>query len=452
MRRANAIPVIVVILIAVPLSAAETGWLVTDRGLAQEGEPVWLSFVVGETFPYGSVAVQPGDITSFVCYHGGKLEPVVGMAVRDQRLERREPIRGAGAHVFGCTMLPRTLDLARSAFQAHLESEGAAHRIQADAGPQPDGRDAVTERLVSFSKTIVCVGDAGAARGYNAAIGQRLEIVPLTNPCDWRVGTAARVQVLLDGYPWPDVALSVGHEGAETPKPVLQGRTDEHGIGVIEPPHGGHSFVRAYLIRPATGMGRHDYESFVSTLTYHAIGMTNVEGALKAAARAIQVRDETAAPRGLGPAEVIGFRMGKQALGMLGIEAGDAHLRAVHRTPLDVRFAVVADGVQAATGVSAGRLNLRVEAAPLSAMETRFENTKTGEEIVFRLNDDMIPLLYDATGEHAEAMSKRVSTMEDIDLFDVTPVREDDGAVEGGARRDLSGVQAKASRVHWSLR
>src|SRR5579885_2476791 len=55
---------------------------------------------------------------------------------------------------------------------------------------------------------------------------------------------------------------------------------------------------------------------------------------------------------------VAGYRIGQEALRELGQQRGSFDLDVTHRTPMQVQYSCVADGLQAATGVSAGKLNL----------------------------------------------------------------------------------------------
>lgn len=53
---------------------------------------------------------------------------------------------------------------------------------------------------------------------------------------------------------------------------------------------------------------------------------------------------------------VAGYRMGERALHDLSAQRGNFALDVTHRTPLEVQYSCIADGWQAATGVSAGKL------------------------------------------------------------------------------------------------
>ena len=55
---------------------------------------------------------------------------------------------------------------------------------------------------------------------------------------------------------------------------------------------------------------------------------------------------------------VAGYRMGEHALKALGLKRGSFSLSVEHQSPREVRYSCIADGAQAATGASLGRLQL----------------------------------------------------------------------------------------------
>src|SRR5580704_15913505 len=64
-----------------------------------------------------------------------------------------------------------------------------------------------------------------------------------------------------------------------------------------------------------------------------------------------------------GPWAVAGYRMGRYALGKLGLPAQSFDLEVVHHTPEKVQYSCIADGAAAATGASPGKLNLKIAPA-----------------------------------------------------------------------------------------
>ena len=65
-----------------------------------------------------------------------------------------------------------------------------------------------------------------------------------------------------------------------------------------------------------------------------------------------------------GPWAVAGYRIGERALQELHLPRHNFSLRVVHRCPAQVQYSCMADGLQAATGASPGKLNLKVGRRP----------------------------------------------------------------------------------------
>ncbi len=118
-----------------------------------------------------------------------------------------------------------------------------------------------------------------------------------------------------------------------------------------------------------------------------------------------------------GPFAVIGYRIGVRALAMLGASYGSFDLDVVHRTPLEVQYSCIADGVQAATGVSIGKLNLRIQESTVAHMETIVRNKATGKEVVFRLKPEAISRFLNLPHDQLEPAGRQVMSLSDDQLF-----------------------------------
>lgn len=274
MTRSLHIPILFALLTAVP-AVAEDSWLIVDANVLTDGDPLWLSFVAGQVFPIGDAPTDPGVIADFIDSSGGRTTSVVGYAPQDRGLSLRRPVSGVGIHVIGCALQPQVVDIPRDQFDDYLRRERAEAALL--LRPQADrGGDAVCETYTKFAKAIVEVHPTDADGGFATPLGHRLEIIPRSNPCHWRTDATISVEVLLDGYPWPDVAISAGHEGFEYPATVIETRTDSAGIAELRPERAGHWFVKAHLIRPANGLGRSTWESFWATLTFRVAGPVDI--------------------------------------------------------------------------------------------------------------------------------------------------------------------------------
>jgi formylmethanofuran dehydrogenase subunit E len=101
--------------------------------------------------------------------------------------------------------------------------------------------------------------------------------------------------------------------------------------------------------------------------------------------------DRTAAIHGTaGPFAVAGYRMGDAALRELGTKRGSFDLQVTHYAPQEVQWSGIVDGLQAATGTSLGKLNLRLVNAPLGQMRSVVLDKKAGKSITLRLSESFV--------------------------------------------------------------
>ncbi|MBX6312707.1 MAG: formylmethanofuran dehydrogenase subunit E family protein [Isosphaeraceae bacterium] len=120
-----------------------------------------------------------------------------------------------------------------------------------------------------------------------------------------------------------------------------------------------------------------------------------------------------------GPWAVAGYRMGERALRELGLSKHAFTLEVVHRCPAQVQYSCVADGLQAATGASPGKLNLRVEEAAAGAMKTFIRDKKSGRLLTFTLKPEFVRSVVNLPHERLEAEGRRVAGLADDEVFSI---------------------------------
>ncbi len=118
---------------------------------------------------------------------------------------------------------------------------------------------------------------------------------------------------------------------------------------------------------------------------------------------------------GAGPWAIIGFRVGERALRELGASRGDFDLQVVHCSPKEVQYSCVADGLQAATGCSLGKLNLALTETPKPEMRTQI--TYRGKTLVFRVQPALAKSITDVPMPKLAEAGERVAKMTDDELF-----------------------------------
>ena len=120
-----------------------------------------------------------------------------------------------------------------------------------------------------------------------------------------------------------------------------------------------------------------------------------------------------------GPWAVAGYRIGERALKELGLPRHSHELEVVHHSPAEVQYSCMADGVQAATGASAGKLNLRIEQATREELRTVIRDKKSGRSLTFILKPEFAGSISDLPMERLEAEGRRVAGMPDEAIFQV---------------------------------
>jgi formylmethanofuran dehydrogenase subunit E len=114
---------------------------------------------------------------------------------------------------------------------------------------------------------------------------------------------------------------------------------------------------------------------------------------------------------------VAGYRMGERALHDLSVQRGSFALDVTHRTPLKVQYSCVADGWQAATGVSAGKLNLHIVETSPEGTETIVRDKKTGKALLFRLRASFLSKYLDIPQDRQAAAGREVAVLPDDQIF-----------------------------------
>lgn len=112
--------------------------------------------------------------------------------------------------------------------------------------------------------------------------------------------------------------------------------------------------------------------------------------------------------------------MGEHALKELGLPRHSFSLLVVHRGPAEVQYSCIADGVQAATGASPGKLNLRLEESDAEHLQTVVRDREKGRGLVFTLKPEFIRSVANLPHEILEAEGRRVASLPDEVIFSIS--------------------------------
>lgn len=411
-------------LFSVTTAFAHDSWLVADRHAIAIDQSVNVRFMTGEVFPIGDAATQPERVASFVVAKQDRTVPVEGISADDRSLGATYSTSAPGLHIFGVALRPRMITLESEKFDRYLRDERAVDAINLRAEDR-SAKD-VVEQYTKFAKTVVAIGDLDSAdRTFLTPLGHRLEIVPLSNPMSWQSGANPGVRVMLDGHPWPGISVSAGRENSGAHAYSFSDRTNANGEIAIPLDVPGHWFIKAHFIRKAGPLDEHQWESFWATLTFQVTG--NVQAASQDTIQAVSsasitddVRLIVAVHGELSPWAALGYRMGKRGLKELDLMPGDPRLLAIHRTPFEQPFTIIADGIQASTRATLGRLSLLIAKVDRTDLRTEFIDRAGGGGVEFRISPKLLDeLMAPDASDDPGTLAIRILIQRDDELFAV---------------------------------
>ncbi|HIE08861.1 MAG TPA: DUF4198 domain-containing protein [Armatimonadetes bacterium] len=150
-----------------------------------------------------------------------------------------------------------------------LGKGGELHHI---LGPKTEAKGRVLLSLYyeKYAKALVTVGRGN--ENFSRIVGQRMEIVPLSDPARLKVGDFLPIKVLFEGKPASFCWVFATHAGFSVDQDAYAyaTRTGLDGTARIRLTHPGQWLVKARLMRPPSPdkRGKCDWEAYTATLTF----------------------------------------------------------------------------------------------------------------------------------------------------------------------------------------
>lgn len=120
---------------------------------------------------------------------------------------------------------------------------------------------------------------------------------------------------------------------------------------------------------------------------------------------------------GTGPFAVAGYRMGEAALNELKLNRGSFSVEVIHHSPYQVQWSCIIDGLQAATGASVGKMNLKLVESTPDKVYSIVRNRKTGQEVKLELTPDFIKQNLNLNDKKLLAAGARTTALPESDIF-----------------------------------
>lgn len=241
------------------------------------GDTVPLTLMVGEFFegvPVGLTTVQTAAIRQY---------SASGMRNLRDLLPLRSPVASlplaltsAGTHMVIFDSQPSMIALPAGKFEAYLHDEGLdfiiARRLAAEASASP-GR----ERYRRYVKTLVNASSAAGLvreavapasdRTYAIRSGQRLEMVPLSDPLLTPLGEAWSVRLMFEDKPLAGALLKAWHR-QDDQTVMIRAKTSPDGTATFNLPFSGGWMISVVHMVPAIGVKDVDWDSLWGNLSF----------------------------------------------------------------------------------------------------------------------------------------------------------------------------------------
>lgn len=240
-------------------------WMLPERFVTSPGAAVRLSLSVGENFAGEPVAFSAPLVASFQHFSAASRTDlrlnVAPTAAPDFSIR----LNSAGTHLLALDTHPSEIVLEAGKFHAYLHEEG----LQAVIAAREAAGTAATPGRERYRRHIKTLVQAGPASDRTALMrtGQRLEIVPMTDPLRHQVGRDIGFQILFDGQPLTGGLVKFWHRrGGQTL--IVRTLSDPKGRVVVTPPWPGTWMASVVHMVPARDSPNHDWDSHWGNLTF----------------------------------------------------------------------------------------------------------------------------------------------------------------------------------------
>jgi len=226
-------------------------WLVAR----DETDEMKIELITSDKFPESDSAVNTSRIADFRGFTDDN-----SFEINDYKIEENSLVaslkKDKRLKLVALELYPHPIVLETEKFAGYIKSEAAEKFIGAtfDA-PQ-------RESYAKFAKVLI------ANDSFEKVVGQKFEIILLTNPSNISAGERLKVKVLFDGKPLKNLRVTSGAQNLNDGKYFAHSRTDADGLAEIEISGGGLWFVRTHFIRPHFDADKFDYESFWASVTF----------------------------------------------------------------------------------------------------------------------------------------------------------------------------------------
>lgn len=215
-------------LILVCPAIAHDLYLMPERFIVEPGTRVSVAFHNGDGFPDSEVAPRVERMLNPRAISSAGEAPIENLRVDGNALRAEAVISVPGSTILAVQTKPNLIELSEDKFISYLQHEGLRHVIDYrnfHGEKHAPGR----ERYSKYAKALMLSG--GPTALGTKPVGFPVEIIPLRNPYELRLGDTLPVQVIVRGKPAQDLQVEIAWvpAGAVRGEKKIAGRTDAEG-------------------------------------------------------------------------------------------------------------------------------------------------------------------------------------------------------------------------------
>jgi hypothetical protein len=251
-------------------AAAHEFWMMARPFSPAVGAPTALSLYVGEFFSGELLPIAASQAAAIHLYSKTAPTDLGAQLPPDQALPALKlSLPAPGTYMLAYDSNPTQISLSADKFHAYLHEEGLDAIIrqrESDGNAEQPGR----ERYRRHVKTLLRVG--GKSDGtYSVLTGQRLEIVPTSDPLARSAGDKLTFTLFFDSKPLAGALVKAWHKQDEQTLSI-RARTGADGKVIFNLPYAGVWMISVVHMLPVTDTPDIDWDSFWGNLTFELAG------------------------------------------------------------------------------------------------------------------------------------------------------------------------------------
>ncbi len=259
-----------------PLHAHEF-WFTPVTETLTAGDSARLTLRVGEFFEGDELGISAPQTVALRQYRAAGVTDLRGLLPRNSAMPALlVPVSTPGTHMVIFNSQPNFISLPAGTFHAYLHDEGLDFikvRREAAGTAEKPGR----ERYRRFVKTLLRVvpgsdaaqfATANLDNTYATRTGQRLEILPMSDPTAMAPGDKLGVRLEFDGKPLEGALLKAWHRRGDQTF-IIRTKTAADGTGSFDLPYAGPWMISVVHMIPAVGVKDIDWDSLWANLTFN---------------------------------------------------------------------------------------------------------------------------------------------------------------------------------------